>query len=101
MTREEFLIALGETKRRKWNLVGFCDKILRVGHDRFCPLTAVCDKKLGKKYSIGAYHKAAYALDIDAMLCYKIAVTADDCKYNPDYDEELRQDMLKVLGVKE
>jgi hypothetical protein len=66
-----------------------------------CPITAI-SRLLGSNFSgAGMYRQAAQYLKIDEFFVEQIYASADNLKTYPNFDKQLRKEMLQALDLEE
>lgn len=107
MNVDEFIEALKNCTGFRWE----CRRVEGVRAESaesntFCPITAVCYARTGKRYMSWDFQKAAADIDLDADTALQVAKAADDSigwmLHNKRYsDARLRTQLLETLGLEE
>lgn len=106
MNIEEFLIRLGETKSKPWEI---CHKHFQQGAIRYylydgdlpidvhCPISAVA----GESEAFVSWVTYGRQLGLTKEDCFAIKRAADNQRATPDFSGALRDRLLEAVGLKE
>ena len=104
MTQKQFLINLSKLPELGWqysledNLIGMLMLRLKAPNGKrfcFCPITAVCFVKKGKRIGVLDFKRAAKLLGLAKILAEKIVSSADNA--DEDLKSTLRGAMIRAL----